>query len=1024
MFQPVNPKTPFPEIEERILEFWKERDIFRKTIDERPEAPSFVFYEGPPTANARPGVHHVLSRAFKDLFPRYKTMRGYRVSRKAGWDTHGLPVELEVERELGIGSKPEIEEFGVEQFNSRCRESVMRYVEEWERLTERIAFWMDLEDAYFTYDNSYIESVWWVVKKLWDKGLVYLDYRSTPHCPRCETSLSDAEVALGYAEDTPDPSVYVKFPLTEESRLRLASSVPEETSISLLAWTTTPWTLPGNVALAVQSSAKYVVAEVGGELVVVASDLVSTALTVAHRVLKELNGGELVGLQYAPPYRPSEWGVQLLRFNEEGRLVDVESTRSVPSAHTVVSADFVSMDDGTGIVHIAPAFGGEDFDLGRELGLLFVQPVDVKGELVGGPFQGRFVKDADGSIMDDLAERSLLLRRGEITHTYPFCWRCSRPLIYYAKPTWYVRTKSLKDKLVKENQQINWYPEHIKHGRFGDWLNHNVDWALSRERYWGTPLPVWKCSDCSAYDCIGSVAELRERAVAGADTAFEDLHRPYIDRVAIACGQCDGSMQRLPDVMDAWLDSGAMPYAQHHYPFEGHEAFRDSFPADFICEAVDQTRGWFYSLHAESTLLSEAAPAEVPGAISYRNVICLGHILDEDGRKMSKSLGNVVDPRSIIDVHGADALRWYLYTASPPGQPRRFSADLVGESLRRFLLTLRNVHSFFNTYAIIDGFDPRLVEEHEREEGVAGSELDRWICSELSALVERVTHSLEEYEPTAAGRSIQTFVEILSNWYLRRSRRRFWKTANDADKLAAYRTLYDCLVTTARLLAPFTPFIAEEMYQNLVRPWFPDEPESIHLADWPEPMKAVDEGLMNDMQVVMRVVSVGRAARSKAGIKVRQPLASAVVKLRTAAEEEGLRRLASQVVEELNVKELVLSEDRGVWDELVVAEDEGGYAVGLDLNITPDLANEGLAREFVHRLQNLRRVAGLNIMDQIEVYCQEAGWLRQVVEGHGQYIRTETLCRSIVWDALPVDAYQGTIKMGRHEVVLAVKKVG
>ena len=506
-------------------------------------------------------------------------------------------------------------------------------------------------------------------------------------------------------------------------------------------------------------------------MVVVASDLVSTALTAEHRVLKELNGGELVGLQYAPPYRPSEWGVQLLRFNEEGRLVDAESTRSVPSAHTVVSADFVSMDDGTGIVHIAPAFGGEDFDLGREMGLLFVQPVDVKGELVGGPFQGRFVKDADGSIMDDLAERSLLLRRGEITHTYPFCWRCSRPLIYYAKPTWYVRTKSLKDKLVKENQQINWYPEHIKHGRFGDWLNHNVDWALSRERYWGTPLPVWKCSDCSAYDCIGSVAELRERAVAGADTAFEDLHRPYIDRVAIACRQCDGSMQRLPDVMDAWLDSGAMPYAQHHYPFEGQEAFRDSFPADFICEAVDQTRGWFYSLHAESTLLSEAAPAEVPGAISYRNVICLGHILDEDGRKMSKSLGNVVDPRSIIDVHGADALRWYLYTASPPGQPRRFSADLVGESLRRFLLTLRNVHSFFNTYAIIDDFDPRLVEEYEGEEGVPGSELDRWICSELSALVERVTHSLEEYEPTAAGRAIQAFVEILSNWYLRRSRR-------------------------------------------------------------------------------------------------------------------------------------------------------------------------------------------------------------------------------------------------------------
>jgi isoleucyl-tRNA synthetase len=1032
MFKPVDSRQSFPEMEKRILQLWRERDVFRKSIERRPEDKLYTFYEGPPTANARPGVHHVLSRAFKDLFPRYKTMRGYRVPRKAGWDTHGLPVELEVERELGLKSKPEIEEFGVEEFNRRCRESVFRYVQEWEALTERIAFWLDMEHPYITYDNDYIESVWWIIRQLWDKGLLYLDYRSTAHCPRCGTSLSDAEVALGYQDDTPDPSIYVKFRLAAgqqaDPALRLADGVPTY----VLAWTTTPWTLPGNTALAVQRLADYALVEVERDgrcerlILVDAPELrlgIEEFLREDYERVEEVSrfpGEALVGLRYEPLYDPTAWGVPAMWFDpqQDGRLVTVEKGQTVEKAHTVIAGEFVSLSDGTGVVHVAPAFGGEDFDVGKELGLLFLQPVDLRGEMIGGPWAGQFVKDADEKIMEELAQRDLLLRRDVIRHTYPFCWRCSAPLLYYAKPTWYIRTTAVKDSLVQGNERVNWYPEHIKRGRFGDWLNNNVDWALSRERYWGTPLPVWQCDDCAAQTCVGSREELRARAAdPAAVDALDDLHRPFVDRVELTC-DCGGSMRRLPEVMDCWLDSGAMPYAQWHYPFENKDTFARSFPADYICEAVDQTRGWFYTLHAEAVLLHATGAA--PENICFRNVICLGHIQDDKGRKMSKSVGNVVEPMEVLDRHGADALRWYLFTATRPGDARRFSVDLVGESLRRFLLTLWNTYSFFVTYANIDRFDPTQAEQGV---GVVRErpQLDRWVLSELNTLVRRVTDHLEEYDPTGAGRAIQSFVEDLSNWYVRRSRRRFWKSESDADKLAAYHTLYACLVTLSKLMAPFAPFVAEEMYQNLVVSVDGGAPESVHLADWPEADDSlVDQRLMDETRVVMRVVSLGRAARSKAGIKVRQPLSRVVVKARSASEARGLQRLKSQVLEELNVKSLEVAEGDGGLGELAVAEDESGYAVGLDTAITQDLADEGLARELVRRIQNARKAAGFDISDHITTCLAGPDWLSRVLARYGDYVRQETLSDELTEGPPPAGAHVEEQELDGEPITLAV----
>jgi isoleucyl-tRNA synthetase len=802
----------------------------------------------------------------------------------------------------------------------------------------------------------------------------------------------------------------------------------------VVAWTTTPWTLPGNTALAVNPAAEYAVFELDGKRLILASARAEEVPEEATRT-GTIRGSDLVGLKYEPSYAPEEWGVQAMTFDrsQAGRIVP-SKVADVEAAYTILPGDFVSMEDGTGIVHVAPAFGGEDFQLGKDNGLLFLQPVDLRGRMPdGSPWPGQFVKDADQAITADLTKRGLMLKSGTIKHTYPFCWRCDTPLLYYAKPTWYVRTTEVKDRLIESNQEINWYPDHIKNGRFGDWLRNNVDWALSRERYWGTPLPIWRCGECEAFDCIGSVEMLRDKAVdPAAVDALEDFHRPYIDRIELKCGECGGTMRRTPELMDVWFDSGAMPYAQWHYPFENQDTFDKMFPADYICEAVDQTRGWFYTLHAEAVLLNRTE--DVPESLAYRNVICTGHILDEKGRKMSKSLGNAVDPWSVLDTTGADALRWYLYTATRPGEARRFSLNLVQESLRRFLLTYWNTYSFFVTYANLDSFDPT------KHDAGKPSELDRWVLSELNALVRKVTRALDDYDPTASGRAIQDFVDDLSNWYVRQSRRRFWRGELDRDKTAAYQTLYTCLVTVAKLLAPFTPFVAEAIYQNLVCSVDASAPESVHLVEWPQVDEAaIDEALMSDTRLVMRACSLSRAARQKAQMKVRQPLASATAFVLTTQQKEALERLADQVVEETNIKELrvkALAEEfktaferpadllAAVGEGHVIAEDDAGYAVAVDTRLTDELRDEGLARELVHRIQNLRKSAGLNISDRIVAYYSEGGRLRGVFEAHGDYIRDEVLAVEVVEGSPPDGSAAETAKVGGDEVTLAVTKAG
>ncbi len=1097
VFRPVSPRVSFPRMEEEVLAFWKETDILRRIDRAREGAPLFTLYEGPPTANGAPGIHHVLARVFKDVIPRYKTMKGYRPVRKGGWDTHGLPVELEIEKELGISTKGEIEEYGIEKFNALCRDSVMRYVQEWEALTDRIAFLVDMDDPYVTFTNDYIESGWWILKELWDKGLLYQDMRGTPHCPRCVTSLSSHEVSLGYQEDTPDPSVFVKFQLTGYDNTRRRRDAFQDSyrrltkhgePVYFLAWTTTPWTLPGNTGLAVDATAEYSLVEVDGEAekerLVLATALLDRVIQQPYKVLSTFGGRELVRLTYKPLYNPSEYGVEIRKFGgpeldrkDWGVLGPAESLNFL-----VVDGQFVSMDDGTGIVHIAPAFGDEDLGLGRYEGLNFVQPVDLQGNVTGTyPFAGKFVKDADQDIMRDLEQRGLLYKRDIYRHTYPFCWRCDTPLLYYAKSSWYIRTTAKQQALVSGNQQINWYPEHIRDGRFGEWLRNNIDWALSRERYWGTPLPIWHCDCCDEYDCFGSVAELKERALGehkeSLDIESFDLHRPYIDAVLVSCRKCDGAMRREPHVLDAWFDSGAMPYAQHHVTSQSDlQGLRGGhlFPADYICEAIDQTRGWFYTLHALATLVADEP--------SYRNVICLGHILDNKGEKMSKSKGNVVEPWEVINAHGADAIRWYMYTAAPPGNSRRFSADLVSESVRRFLLTLWNVYSFFVTYANLDGYDPTQAPETK-----PSSDLDRWIRSELEQLTAEVTRLMDEYNATDAGRRIQEFVEALSNWYVRRSRRRFWKSENDDDKASAYATLYECLSRLSKLLAPFTPFVSEEMYRNLVVSVDKSAADSVHLADFPaEDESLIDNELSEGMRLAMRVSSLGRAARSKAKIRVRQPLAKVMVKPRSSTESEALSKLASHVIDELNVKEVVALEDEGdVVDfavkpnlqllgpklgpdlpklrkllgeadsheiaglvnanrqvrldgfslepgELLVETSdkegyasamEAGYLVAIDTNLTPDLADEGVTRELVHLVQNMRRSAGFNISDRIVTWYQGDDRVARVMEKHGGYIKEETLSL----DLQPGEAEEGAHVEERRidgaSVKLGVKRV-
>ncbi|MEA1871865.1 MAG: isoleucine--tRNA ligase [Chloroflexota bacterium] len=1037
MFREVNTKINFLQLEEDVIRFWKEHEIFSKSIEMRQGGPHYAFYEGPPTANGSPGVHHVLSRLYKDVVCRYKAMKGYHVPRKAGWDTHGLPVELEVESSLALTSKAQIEEYGVARFNDHCRQSAFKYIKDWEAMTERLGCWLDMEHPYITLDNSYIESCWWIIKKLWDRGLIYQGYKVTPHCPRCGTSLSSHEVALGY-DEADDPSVWVKFKLdltqpggSETARSLLSSTVPTY----LLAWTTTPWTLPGNTALAVAPEADYAVVEAGDGYLILADALLEQAGLGGYKVVEVVKGSDLIGLHYECLYE-----------------IPIAYSKGDKPAYRIIGGDFVSMEEGTGIVHIAPAYGEIDFEVGEKEDLPLVHTVELNGMVtnnlatgltpkmrdyiqkgtapvsLGGvrqkvdlPGAGNFVKDADKDILDDLKSRGLLYRSERITHTYPFCWRCESPLLYYAKQTWYIRSTAVKEELISGNAEINWYPDYIKYGRFGDWLENNVDWAFSRERYWGTPLNIWRCSSCGNCECVGGVDELRVQSNLSGLTTPLDLHRPYMDEITFACPKCGGRMQRVPEVIDCWFDSGAMPVAQWHYPFENEDKFKQNFPADFICEAVDQTRGWFYSLHAISTLLFNRP--------CFKNVICLGHVVDAQGEKMSKSKGNVIDPWAVINNYGADALRWYMLVSTTGEDNHRFSTKMLEETIRKFFLTLWNTYSFFTLYANIDCFVPQPLTT-DSDQPKAFTELDNWISSELNRLVSEVSKLMDSYNPTAATRRIEGFIDNLSNWYVRRNRRRFWKSENDADKLAAYTTLHQCLVTVAQLLAPFVPFVAEELYQNLFRSVNLKAKESIHLTDFPIADEAkINDKLNGDVELAMKISSLGRAARAKAGIKVRQPLGEAVVGVETEGERKALENLATEVIEEINVKQLVVLSEAKEKEEFPsnmpdysVAND-ARYWVAISTELTPELIAEGISRELVRHLQSMRRNAKFDITDHIITYYQtKKPLLKQVIDTFAAYIKQETLSQELI-DGLPPDgAYSDKQRISNSEVSLAIKK--
>ena len=1068
-FNPVDTKQSFPELEERVLARWREGEVFERSLANRAEAEVWSFYEGPPTANGRPGSHHVLARVFKDVYPRYKTMCGYRVPRKAGWDCHGLPVELEVEKQLGISSKQEIEEFGIAEFNQRCRESVFEYVEEWNRLTERIGFWIDLDDPYVTLEDDYIESVWWSLKQHWDKGRLYEGHKVVPYCPRDGTPLSSHEVAQGY-KDVEDPSIYVRFPLLAADGGKAGES--------LLVWTTTPWTLPGNVAVAVAPEVTYVRALVAGETLILAEPLLEKVLGEGVPVTDRFPGSDLVDRRYEGP---------VFELADGGPA----------DAFRVLAGDFVTTEDGTGLVHIAPAFGEDDYRVAAENGIFdptrrqtLYNPVKPDGHFddrVAG-FANRFVKDPEVTrdLIADLERRGRLFREQVYEHSYPHCWRCGTPLLYYATSSWYIGTSEVKEQMLANNEAIGWHPEHVKHGRFGKWLENNVDWALSRDRYWGTPLPVWRCGDhsCGELECIGSVAELRERS--GGEVP-DDLHRPYIDAVTIECRKCGGEMRRVESVIDTWYDSGAMPFAQFHYPFENEAEFEERFPADYICEAQDQTRGWFYTLLAESTLLF--------GESSYRNCVCLGLILDPEGQKMSKSRGNVVDPWEVISAHGADAFRWYYLTAQQPWAGYRFSVDTVGESVRQFLLTLWNTYSFWVLYANAESLGPIDFPEDmfrgsvptndvDKEPRNAANDLDRWALSRLQGTTATVRERMDAYDCTAAGRAIAEYVEELSNWYVRLSRRRFW----EGDR-AAFATLRHCLLETAALLAPFTPFLADEIHLNLAGGTLAETgelPDSVHLRDYPAPDPGLaDPELETGMEAVRLTVELGRAARAQAKAKVRQPLRRAVI-VANEAERAAIEARADLVTAELNVKELDFVSDEGELvsytakpnyralgprfgkrmpqvaaavaaldaahvaevmanggevginvegdehtlgpDEITLAlqpldgyevEAEAGHAVALQLELDDQLRQEGLAREIVHAVQIARKEAGLEITDRISLTLAGDEELLAAARAHDAYVSGEVLATAVAYGG----AGEGsTARIDGLELTIAVSR--
>ncbi len=1016
VFAPVEAKVDFPAQEERILEYWRDIALLKRTQSERLDKQDFTFFEGPPTANGPPGIHHVLARAFKDMFPRYRTMCGYKVLRKGGWDTHGLPVEIEVEKKLGLGGKKEVEAYGIQEFNQLCRDSVSEYINEWEAMTERMGYLVDTDDPYVTCHNEYVESLWWILKRLWDKNLLSQGFKSVPFCPRCGTPLSSHELSLGYKENTEDPSVYVKF------------KVVDANDTFFLAWTTTPWTLPGNAALAVGAQIDYMaVRDVSGDTLYVAAELAETVLEPGFTTLGLCKGSDLVGRRYQPLY-------EFLPVTE-------------PYAR-VLAAEFVSTEEGTGIVHVAPAFGADDLELGQRAGLPIIQAVLPDGTFRAEvhPWAGQFVKDADPEIQRELTSRGLLYKSGTCLHTYPFCWRCDSPLLYYAKETWYIRTSQCKERLVSLNQTINWVPHHIRDGRFGQWLNNNVDWALGRDRFWGTPLPIWE-SDALGSEyrvCIGSVAELEEAC--GRDLSNLDLHRPYVDEITWAAPD-GGTMRRIPEVADCWFDSGAMPVAQWHYPFAGQAPYQTHQQADFICEAIDQTRGWFYTLHALSALLFDK-PA-------FLNVVCLGHILAEDGRKMSKSLGNVLNPWKVMQKYGADATRWTMYVAAQPGDSRRFSHKLVEESVRKFLNHLWSSYSFHVTYANVAAWRPRDGKH------APSHLLDRWILSELQVLVQGVTEAYENYDATGCTRPVVRFVERLSNWYVRLNRRRFWN-----GETAALQTLHETLVTVAQLIAPAAPFVSEVIYRNLVSRPVGDDRASVHLSAWPQAdTKLLDSDLNAHMELVQTVTRLGHAARQAAALKVRQPLSQVIVQLPDSAEREALPLYQDLICQELNVRQLTLSTGQNLvelevfplprqlgqkfgsgypriraeftrleqrrlaetlqsqgevtvtsaGDEFVVTlkdveirktpragysvmEDQG-ISVAIATEVSEELRLEGQVREMVRQVQQARKNQGLNIADRISLtFLTQSEQTRRVMAVHGSYLQEETLAVQVAWD--------------------------
>ena len=1037
MYKKVPTDLKFVEREREVEKFWRENHIFEKSIEDRKDAPTYMFYDGPPTANGKPHIGHALTRVIKDMIPRYRTMKGYKVPRKAGWDTHGLPVEIEVEKELGINGKEQIEKYGVAPFIEKCKESVWKYKSMWEQFSDVIGFWADMDDPYVTYHNSYIESEWWALKQIWDKGLLYKGFKVVPYCPRCGTPLSSHEVAQGY-KDVKERSAIVRFKKKNED-------------VYFLAWTTTPWTLPSNVALCVNPDEDYVKVVQGDYTYILASALVETVLKEDYTVLETYKGKELEGIEYEPL-----WG----ELNVKGK------------AWYVVCDNYVTLTDGTGIVHIAPAFGEDDSRIGRNYNLPFVQLVDAQGNLTKETkWAGVFVKDADKLILKDLEENGKLFDAPVFEHSYPHCWRCNTPLIYYARESWYIKMTAVKEDIIRNNNTINWIPESIGKGRFGDWLENIQDWAVSRNRYWGTPLNVWVC-DCGHMHSIGSIEELKSMSKNCPDNI--ELHRPYIDAVTITCPECGKEMRRTPEVLDAWFDSGSMPFAQHHYPFENHEKFEAQFPADFISEAVDQTRGWFYSLLAISTLIFNRAP--------YKNVIVMGHVQDEDGQKMSKSKGNAVDPMDALNKFGADAIRWYFYVNSAPWLPNRFHDKAVEEGQRKFLGTLWNTYAFYVLYADIDNFDPTKYSLDYDKLSV----MDRWLLSKLNTLVKTVDEYLSNYKITETARALQSFTDDMSNWYVRRCRERFWAKGMEQDKINAYMTLYTALITLSKVSAPMIPFMTEEIYQNLVRSVDKNAPESIHLTDFPAVNEEfIDKELEVSMDEVLDIVVLGRAARNSANIKNRQPIGNMYVKA-----ENVLSPFYVEIIEdELNVKNVEFKDDveefvsysfkpqlktvgpkygkllgkikealssldghaamkslnetgslsfdfngekavLGREDLLIdtvkndnfVTEADNKVTVVLDIRLDDALLEEGFVRELISKIQTMRKEAGFEVVDHITLSQNGNDRIAEIIKKNEAVIKNDTLADEIIYDN--VEGYTKDWNLNGEHTSLGVSKKG